>query len=83
MIVTPTEFLRQNLEPISQKIDGFGGYNMLIGFIAAGGQPHIFITGNLEKQPTLATEIYGALADKLRELSGTKSGNNIITIGGV
>lgn len=70
MIVSPTQFLEAKLEPISKQIDGFGGYNCLVGFIAAGGEPHIFITGNLDSQPTLAKEIYGALADKFKELAG-------------
>lgn len=69
MIVTPTEYLRANLDPISKKIDGFGGYNLIAGFIAAGGEPHIYITGNLSAQPTLAKEIYEALADKLRTMA--------------
>ena len=79
MIVTPTEYLRSNLEPISKKIDGFGGYNLLIGFIAAGGEPHITIVGNLERQPTLAKEIYEALSDRLRAMANeAKPESNII-----
>lgn len=69
MIVTPTAYLEQKLTPISKSIDGFGGYNLLAGLIAAGGEPHIFITGNLEKNPTLAKEIYEALAVKLKEMA--------------
>lgn len=80
MIVTPTEYLRKKLEPISQEIDGFGGYNLMIGFIAAGGEPHIFITGNLNDQPTLAKEIYEALSDKLRSMASGNS--NIIQMPG-
>lgn len=69
MIVTPTEFLRAKLEPISKQIDGFGGYNILVGFIAAGGEPHIAIVGNVDGQPTLAKEIYDALGDKFKEMA--------------
>lgn len=79
MIVTPTDYLKSNLDPISKKIDGFGGYNILVGFIAAGGEPHIYITGNVESQPTLAKEIYEALGDKFKELAGqAKPASNII-----
>lgn len=79
MIVTPTEFLRSKLTPISQQIDGFGGYNVLVGFIAAGGEPHITIVGNLNGQPALAQEIYGALSDKFKELaSQSKPASNLI-----
>jgi len=73
MIVSPTQFLEAKLSPISQQIDGFGGYNCLVGFIAAGGEPHIFITGNLNEQPSLAREIYGALADKFREMASAST----------
>lgn len=69
MIVSPTEFLRAKLEPISKQIDGFGGFNMLCGLIAAGGEPHVFITGNLDSQPTLAKEIYTEMGKKLLELA--------------
>lgn len=79
MIVSPTQYLQSNLDPISKKIDGFGGYNILVGFIAAGGEPHIYITGNVESQPTLAKEIYDALGDKFKELaSQSKPASNII-----
>lgn len=71
MIVSPTQFLQAKLEPISKQIDGFGGYNCLVGFIAAGGEPHIFITGNLSEQPTLAKEIYEALSAKFKEMAGS------------
>lgn len=73
MIVSPTDFLNSKLTPISQQIDGFGGYNILVGFIAAGGEPHIFITGNVNEQPTLAKEIYAALADKFREMASSST----------
>lgn len=79
MIVTPTAYLQANLDPISKKIDGFGGYNILVGFIAAGGEPHIYITGNVESQPTLAKEIYEALGDKFKEMaSKPKPESNLI-----
>lgn len=73
MIVTPTVFLQKNLDPISSAIDGFGGYNLLCGLIAAGGEPHVYITGNLASQPTLAKEIYEALAAKFTEMANTGS----------
>lgn len=73
MIVTPTAYLEAHLEPISKKIDSFGGYNVLCGLIAAGGEPHFFITGNVAQQPTLAKEIYEAMADKFRELANKGS----------
>lgn len=69
MIVTPTAYLEAHLDPISKKIDSFGGYNVLCGLIAAGGEPHFYITGNVANQPTLAREIYSAMADKFRELA--------------
>lgn len=79
MIVTPTDYLEAKLTPISKAIDGFGGYNLLVGCIAAGGEPHITIVGNLSDQPTLAREIYNALGDKLKELgSQTRPESNII-----
>jgi len=81
MIVTPTDYLQSNLDPISKKIDGFGGYNILVGFIAAGGQPHIYITGNVEKQPTLAREIYAALGDKFKELASQSRPESNIVLG--
>jgi len=79
MIVTPTNYLEAKLTPISQAIDGFGGFNLLVGCIAAGGEPHITIVGNLNDHPTLAREIYNALGDKLKELgSQTRPESNII-----
>lgn len=81
MIVTPTDYLKSNLDPISKKIDGFGGYNILIGFIAAGGEPHIYITGNVESQPTLAKEIYEALSDKFKELANQSKPTSNIVLG--
>lgn len=81
MIVTPTEYLRTKLTPISKAIDGFGGYNLMIGFIAAGGEPHIYITGNLDSQPTLAKEIYEALSDRLRAMANEKAPSSNIILG--
>lgn len=65
--VGPTDFLQANLEPISHAIDSFGGPHVLLGIIASGGQPHIFITGNVKGN--LKKEMYEALADKLREMA--------------
>lgn len=81
MIVTPTEYMRSKLDPISKAIDGFGGYNLMAGFIAAGGEPHIYITGNLEAQPTLAKEIYEALSDRLRAMANEKAPKSNVILG--
>lgn len=85
MIVTPTEYLRSKLTPISQQIDGFGGFNILVGFIAAGGEPHITIVGNVDGQPTLAREIYDALGDKFKQMASEKrpESNLVISPGAV
>lgn len=72
MIVSPTQFLQAKLDPISSEIDGMGGFNLICGFIAAGGEPHIYIIGNLDKQPTLAQEIYEGLGKKLLELGSRR-----------
>lgn len=83
MIVTPTVFLEKRLTPISQEIDGFGGFNVLVGLIAAGGEPHVTIVGNVSQQPTLAKEIYEALSVKFKELANQGSApSNIITMPG-
>jgi hypothetical protein len=66
--IPPTVYLQHNLDPISKKIDGYGGANVLMGIIASGGEPHIYITGNV--QGNLKKEMYEALADKLREMAG-------------
>lgn len=68
MIVSPIDFLKANLDPISAKIDSFGGYNLMCGLIAANGQPHVYIIGNLNGTPTLAREIYTELGNKLLDL---------------
>lgn len=65
--VAPTDYLKHNLDPISHKIDGFGGPHILMGLIASGGEPHIYIIGNVEG--TLKKEIYLAISDKLREMA--------------
>lgn len=65
MQVTPTVFLEHNLDPISKRIDSFGGPHVLLGLIASGGQPHVYITGNVKD--SLKKEIYEALADHLRQ----------------
>ena len=66
--VTPVLFLQHNLEPISKKIDGYGGAHVLMGLVASGGEPHIYITGNVTGN--LKKEIFEALSDKLREMAG-------------
>jgi hypothetical protein len=67
--IPPTVFLQKEFEPISKHIDNAGGPHVLMGLIASGGEPHIYITGNLDSQPTLKAEIFNALADKLREMA--------------
>lgn len=69
MEVAPTTFLQHNFDPISQRIDSYGGAHVLMGLIAAGGEPHIYITGNVAGN--LKKEIYEALAFKLREMAGS------------
>jgi hypothetical protein len=65
--VPPTTFLEHKLTPVSKQIDGFGGPHVLMGLIASGGEPHIYITGNVSGN--LRKEIYEALADKLRQMA--------------
>lgn len=67
--VPPTTFLQHNLDPISHAIDGYGGAHVLMGLIAAGGQPHIYIVGNVSGN--LKSEIFEALSFKLKEMAGT------------
>lgn len=67
MKVSPTTFLEQKLVPVSKEIDKFGGPNVIMGLIASGGQPHVFITGNVKG--AMKIEIYEALADKLRQVA--------------
>lgn len=64
MEYTPIEFLKITLDPISKKIDANGGPHVLIGLIASGGQPQLYVVGNT--QGNLKAEIYEALADLLR-----------------
>lgn len=68
LTVGPSDYLKATLDPVSHAIDGFGGPHALLGLIASGGEPHIYITGNV--QGNLKKEIYLALADKLKELAG-------------
>lgn len=65
--IPPTDFLKHHLDPISQTIDGYGGPHLLLGLIASGGEPHIYVTGNASGN--LQKEICLALADKLREMA--------------
>lgn len=74
--IPPIVYLQHNLDPISKKIDGYGGPNVLMGIIASGGEPHIYITGNVHGN--LKKEMYEALADKLREMAGSPT-NTLIT----
>lgn len=63
--VPPTDYMKHNLDPLSHKITSYGGPHVLMGLIASGGKPHIYIVGNVEGN--LKKEIYLALSDKLRE----------------
>ncbi len=69
--ITPTSFLQHHLDPLSKHIDSFGGPHMVMGLIASGGEPHVYITGNVSGN--LKKEICEALADKLREMAGGSS----------
>ncbi len=80
LAVSPTDYLKSNLDPISHKIDSFGGPNILLGIIASGGEPHIYITGNVKGN--LKKEMYEALADKLKELANPATASKIIPITG-
>lgn len=77
--VPPTTYLENKLEPISHAIDGYGGAHVLMGLIAAGGEPHIYITGNVHGN--LKKEIYEALAEKLRQMAGGNAPKLIINEG--
>ena len=77
--VTPTAFLQHNFDPISKRIDGYGGAHVLMGLIAAGGEPHIYIVGNVHGN--LKKEIYEALAYKLNEMASTPTTTSIASAG--
>lgn len=66
--IMPADFLKHHFDPLSQQIDSFGGPHVLLGCIASGGEPHIYITGNCTD--SLRKEVYLALSDKLREMAG-------------
>ena len=65
--ISPTDYLQHHFDPISKHIDSFGGPHLLVGVIASGGQPHIYLTGNCTDN--LQKEICEALADKLHEIA--------------
>lgn len=67
LTVSPTDYLKHHLDPLSHAIDGFGGPHALLGIIASGGEPHIYVVGNIAGN--LRKEVYLALSDKLRELA--------------
>lgn len=75
--ISPTDYLAHNLDPLSKKIDGFGGPHVLMGIIASGGQPHIYITGNVKDN--LKKEIYEALAEKLRQMANLATGTSNVS----
>lgn len=74
--ITPTSYLQHHLDPLSKAIDGFGGHHAVMGLIAAGGEPHIYITGNVSGN--LKSEVYRALADKLYEMAGGKTAPSLV-----
>ncbi len=65
--IQPADYLQHHLDPISKHIDSFGGPHLLMGIIASGGQPHIYITGNCTDN--LQKEICLALSEKLKEMA--------------
>lgn len=79
--ITPTSFLQYHLDPLSKQIDGFGGPHLVMGLIASGGEPHVYVTGNVSGN--LKKEICEALADKLREMAGGSAAPSLILQPGV
>lgn len=65
--IPPTDYMKHHMDPISKAIDSFGGPHVLMGIIASGGEPHVYIVGNVSGN--LKKEIHNALADKLREMA--------------
>lgn len=78
--IAPTDYLKHKLDPISHQIDGYGGPHVLMGIVASGGEPHIYIIGNV--QGNLRKEIYNALADKLKELANNVGTSAVSNTGG-
>lgn len=76
LALSPTDFLKYGLDPVSKVIDANGGPHLLVGIIASGGEPHIYVTGNCKD--SLQREICLALADKLREMAGSPSKPTLI-----
>lgn len=77
--ISPTQFMQYHFDPISKTIDGYGGSHILMGLIASGGQPHIYVTGNVKGN--LKKEICEALADKLKEMAKASvsiEGGNVV-----
>ena len=62
--IAPTDYLAHHLDPLSKAIDGFGGPHIVMGVIASNGEPHIYVTGNV--QGNLRKEMYEALGDLLK-----------------
>lgn len=79
--ITPTSFLQHHLDPLSKQIDSFGGPHMVMGIIASGGEPHVYVTGNVSGN--LKKEICEALAFKLNEMAGGKTAPSMILQPGV
>lgn len=78
--IAPTDYLQHKLDPISFAIDGFGGPHVLMGLIASGGQPHIYVIGNVHGN--LKKEIYEALAHKLLEMAADTTTQKGVVIPG-
>jgi hypothetical protein len=80
--VGPIDFLKHHLDPLSGTIDSFGGAHVVMGLIAAGGQPHVYIMGNLNNRPVLRKEIYTELANKLLEMASSGPSPNGVILPG-
>lgn len=79
--LTPIEYLKAKLTPLSGQIDASGGPHVLMGLIASGGQPHIYILGNVKGN--LKKEIYMALSERLRVLADeTAADHGLILVPG-
>lgn len=76
LALTPIEFLKYGLDPVSKAIDANGGPHLLVGVIASGGAPQIYVTGNCKDN--LQKEICEALAAKLQEMAGKSVNKGII-----
>ena len=74
----PTDFLKHHLDPLSHHIDESGGAHVLLGIIAANGEPHIYVVGNMHGN--LRKEAYDALGDLLKRRA-SETNKDAITAG--